>query len=200
MRSSLVLELARILGGGKSSMQQGLQTPCCTSLPRVLAPLATLRGEGTAVHTRYSPVPAPSSQESLSLDNPAAQHRTGSQFTGALIPAVLQASCMTLSKILILSLFSFQQYIIAITYQPHKHVARLNPFVSHLTTNLRNADCYDYDYDYYCHFGTVLSQPWLFCSDICTYSNLQLRFKCQFPQKIFAFLGTVYWIFTLKGP
>lgn len=180
-------------------MQQGFQTPRCTSLPRVLAPLATLGGEGTAAHTRYPLVPAPCSQESLSLDDPAAQHRTGSQFTWSLTPAVLQASCMTLSKILILSVSSFQQYIIAITYQPHKHVARLNPFVSHHATNLRNADCYYYYY-YYCHFGTVLSQPRMFCSAICTYSNLQLRFKYQFPQKIFSFLGTVYWIFTLKGP
>lgn len=101
---------------------------------------------------------------------------------------MLQASCTTLRY---LSVFSFQQYITAITHQPHKHVARLNPFVSHLATNLRNADCcccYDYDY-YYCHFGTALSQPWMFCYDICTYPNLQPTLKHQFPQKIFLFFG-----------
>lgn len=50
--------------------------------------------EGTAVHPRSSLVSALSSPCS-------AQHRTGSQLTSVLIPAILQASCMILSKILI---------------------------------------------------------------------------------------------------
>lgn len=110
---------------------------------------------------------------------------------------MLQASCMTLSKILILSVFSFQQYIIAINYQPHKHVARLNPFVSNHTTNLRNADCYDYYC--YCHFGTDLSQTWVFSYEVRSYPNLKLGLKYQFPQKTSPFFSTGSWTFTLKG-
>lgn len=167
-----------------------------SSLPPVLASLASpLRGEGTAIHTRHSLVPAPSS----SCKNPRRPFPGWSCSSAQnLEPIYLSSnSCRAAGflynlKILILSVFSFQQYVTAIIYQPHKLVARLNPFVSHLATNLRNADCccccYDYDY-YYCHFGTALSQPWMFCYDICTYPNLQPTLKYQFPQKIFLFFG-----------
>lgn len=89
-----------------------------SSLPPVLASLATLRGEGTAIHTRYSLVPAPSS----SCKNPREPFPGWSCSSAQnLEPIYLSSnSCHAAGflynlKILILSVFSFQQYITAIT-------------------------------------------------------------------------------------
>lgn len=68
-------------------MQQRLKIllHATSSLPHVLAPLATLTGEDAAVHTRYLLVSALSSpygtEERLAMYDPAAQHTTGSQLT-----------------------------------------------------------------------------------------------------------------------
>lgn len=68
-------------------MQQRLQIllRAISSLPLVLAPLATLTGGDAAVHTRYLLVSALScpcgAEERLAMYDPTAQHTTGSQLT-----------------------------------------------------------------------------------------------------------------------
>lgn len=95
-RSLLVLEFACFLGWGRmSSMQQSSAYSVRSFLAAPsTCPTSYLHREGTAVRPRYLLVSALSS-------SCAAQQRTGSQLTWVLIPAILQASCMILFKILI---------------------------------------------------------------------------------------------------